>query len=281
MKRTLILAGMMALTAGAALADDPSWTTAHAPYRIAGSIYYVGTAGIGVYLIETPKGDILLDSGPEGAADIVEGNIAALGVKLHDIKYLIETHAHCDHIGGMARLKKDTGAILIASAGDRFALEHGRHVGDNVNGIATFPAVKVDRTIGEGETLSLGGVTLTAHMSPGHTPGDTTWTTTIDDFGHQRTVLFWASTTTAGNVLKGNKAYPGIVADYRLTFRRLKTLKADILVANHPEFADMEAKRARQKAGDADAFVDPGALQKLVTQSQADFEAQLKKEGGR
>ncbi len=282
MKQIALAAGLIGLLcAGAATADDPSWAQPHEPYRIAGNVYYVGTAGIGVYLVETPKGDILLDAGPEGATDIVEGNIAALGVRLTDIKYLIETHAHYDHIGGMARLKHDTGAIFIASRGDRLALEHGRHVGDNINGVGTFPPVRVDRIIGEGGTVSLGGVVLTAHMTPGHTPGCTMWTTTVDDGGHRRKILFWGSATTAGNVLVHNKTYPGIVADYRLTFRRLKTLKADILVANHPDFADMEAKYQRQKAGETGAFVDPAALPKLVAQSQADFEAELKKEGGR
>ena len=275
-----IWAGILALWPVAASADNPDWSTPHAPYHIAGNVYYVGTKGIGVYLITTPKGLILLDGSTEQGAAVVEANIRTLGFKLTDIKYILETHAHWDHVGGLAKLKADSGATFVASAGDRYGLEHGIHVGDNVNGTATFPAVKVDRVIGEGGTLRLGNVTLTAHMTPGHTRGCTSWTTDVRDGRVIRHVLFYGSTTTAGNVLVGNKAYPQIVADYRLSFKRLHRLKADILLVNHPEFADLEAKYQAQTAGKADAFVDAKAFPALVTRSEADFNAELARQEG-
>lgn len=260
-----------------AVADERGWDDPHEPYNVMGNIWYVGTRGIGVYLITTPQGHILIDGATEKGAKVVETNIAALGFKLKDIKYIVETHAHWDHVGGLAQLKADTGATFVASAGDRYGLEHGVHVGDNIYGPGSFPAIAVDREIGEGETLALGGVVLTAHMTPGHTRGCTSWTMTVDDKGVPRTVIFFGSTSIAGNVLVGNQAYPGIADDYRLSFKRLKAIKADVFLVNHPELADMDAKRAAQAAGKPDAFVDSRALPAFIKTSEAGFNDELAK----
>ncbi len=257
---------------------DTTYEVPHKPYRIADGLYYVGTQGIGVYMIETHDGLIVLDSGTEKGVDLVEANIQALGFKLSDVHILLETHAHWDHVGGMAKLKRDTGATFVASAGDRYGLENGVHVGENHYGGGTFPAVSVDRVINDGDKVKLGGVTMTAHLTPGHTRGDTTWTMDVKDHGVKHTVVFYGSTTVAGNVLVGNNAYPNIVADYHLAFTHLKAIKADILLGNHPEFADQEAKYQAQLAGKTDAFVDPKALPNLVKQSEADFGVALAKE---
>lgn len=264
----------------AALAGDPSWSAPSEPYNIYGNVWSVGTQGVCVFLITTPKGHILIDATTEAGAAVVEANVVKLGFKLRDIKYVLESHAHYDHVGGMAKIKRDTGAVFVASAGDRYGLEHGTHVGDNVNGIATFTPVKVDRVIGDGGEVSLGGVILTAHMTPGHTRGDTSWTTTIAGPVQPLHVVFYGSTTTAGNVLVGNKAYPGIVGDYRTSFARLKALKVDLLLGDHPEFFHMDDKRAKQLAGNAKAFIDPTEYPGFVAHSQADFEAELKRQGG-
>lgn len=275
LKKLLLTAAFLPTIAHA---GEVEWNTPHKPYHIAGNIYSVGTQGIGIYLITTPQGHILLDSGTDEGAKLVEANIQALGFKLTDVKYLIETHAHFDHVGGMARLKRDTGAIFIAAEGDRHALESGAHDIDNIYGGWSFPPVKVDRIIGDGGTLTLSDTTLTAHLMPGHTHGDTTWTMDVNDNGVVRHVLFYGSTTVAGNVLVNNKSYPTIVADYRLSFQRLKGLKADILLANHPEFANLEVKYQAQLKGKTNAFVDPQAFPKLVAKSEADFDAELKRQ---
>ncbi len=277
MKRTTItlFGALLATSAVAVFAQSESWSEPRAPYNVAGNIYYVGTKGIGVYLINTPKGAILLDGATEKGADVIAANIKALGFKLSDVKYLIETHAHYDHVGGTAKLKNATGAVLIASAGDRRALETGRHDGENSAGIGTFPAVKVDRIIADGGKISLGGTTLTAHITPGHSRGCTSWTMTVNDKGAPRNVLFFGSTTVAGNILVGNKVYPGIVQDYRKSFAKLKAMKADILLTNHPEFADLDEKRDAQIAGKADAFVDASALPALIKELEAAFNTEL------
>jgi metallo-beta-lactamase class B len=176
----------------------------------------------------------------------------------------------------MAQLKKDTGAIFIASAGDRFGLEHGVHVGENHGGPGTFAPVAVDRVLNDGDTkVKLGGMTLTAVFTPGHTRGDTTWTMDSKVAGKKVRVVFFGSASVAGNVLVGNNAYPNIVGDYQKTFATLKKMKADVFLANHPEIADMEAKYQNLQAGKADAFVDPKALQAVAEKSESDFYAEL------
>lgn len=275
-----VLISLLALFPAIAVAN-PAWDKPSEPFRIIGNVHSVGTKGIGVYLITTPDGHVLLDGATEKGAEVVEDNIRALGFRLSDVKYIIETHAHWDHVGGLARIKADTGAEVVASADDRKALESGAHDGDNENGVGRFAPVKVDRVITDGESLTLGGVTLTAHLTPGHTRGCTSWSTDVKDGGVVRRVLFFCSTTTAGNVLVGNKAHPDIVTDYRESFAKLKRLKADILLANHPEFIGMDEKRVAQKAGRADAFVDPQALPRLVAKQEQAFEDELKRQEAR
>jgi metallo-beta-lactamase class B len=130
-----------------ARAEDPSWSAPQAPYQVTDNIYAVGTQGIGVYLITTPKGHILLDAATEQGAGVVEANIKSLGFKLTDIKYLIENHAHSDHVGGMAKLKAATKAKLIASKADRYALETGKLDGETLGWDDKFPPVTVDRAL--------------------------------------------------------------------------------------------------------------------------------------
>lgn len=272
-----VLISALVLLPSVALAN-PDWDKPSEPFRVAGNIYSVGTKGIGVYLITTPEGHILLDGATEKGAAVVEDNIRALGFGLSDVKYIIESHAHFDHVGGLAQIKADTGASFVASQADRKALESGSHDGDNANGVGRFPPVKVDRVIGDGEVLTLGGIMLTAHLTPGHTKGCTSWSTDTTDAGKTYSVLFFCSTTTAGNFLVGNEKHPDIVADYRKSFARLKTLKIDILLANHPEFVGLNEKRVAQKAGRAEAFVDPQALPKLVAAQEKAFETELKRQ---
>ncbi|MET0356021.1 MAG: subclass B3 metallo-beta-lactamase [Cellvibrio sp.] len=261
-----------------AFADDPSWSAPHAPYQITDNIYAVGTAGIGVYLITTPKGHILLDAATEQGAAVVEANIQTLGFKLKDIKYLIENHAHSDHVGGLAQLKKSTGAKLIASKADRYGLEHGTLDSETLDWTDKFTPIKVDKTIADGKEITLGGTRLKAIITPGHTKGCTTWSTESMDKGVTRKVLFLCSLTVASQRLVNNKIYPNIVTDFRNTFARLKEMKADILLVGHPVFANLEEKRIAKEKGKADAFVGVDDLPKLVASMEERFEKDLKQQ---
>lgn len=275
--RAIAAIAAAALATPAPATDPPAWTTPIKPFRIAGNIYYVGTKGLAAYLIVTRQGAILLDGTLAKNADLIEHNIQSLGIPLRRVRLLISDHAHEDHVGALARIKKDTGARFVASAGDRWALDHGTPRGDTDYGVLHFPPVKVDGVVKEGQTIRLGEVALTAHLTPGHTPGCTSWSMTIRDGGASRRVLFLCSITVAGNVLIGNRAYPGIVEDYRATFAKLAAMHPDILLTSHPEMADVLGREERREAGKANAFVDPGALAALVADSKAAFEEALAK----
>jgi len=271
----LALTAELGMAAPASADDPPEWSTPVKPFRIAGKIFYVGTKGLAAYLIVSDQGAILLDGTTAENAPLIERNIEAVGVPLHAVKRLICDHAHQDHVGALPQIKQDTDAEFLASAGDRWALEHGRVRGDTNYEPKPFAPIKVDRVVRDGETLQLGDMTLTAHLTPGHTPGCTSWSTTVQDRGRQLNVLFLCSITVAGNILVGNHAYPQIASDYRATFRKLETMKADIVLPSHPDIADVLEREARRVAGETDAFIDPQALPSLVAHFSAAFESAL------
>jgi len=269
----MALAAGLGMGAPASADEPPEWSTPVKPFRIAGSVYYVGTTGLAAYLIVSNQGAILLDGTTAGNAPLIERNLEAVGVPLHAVKRLICDHAHEDHVGALAQIKRDTGAEFFASAGDKWALEHGRVRGDTNYKPKPFAPIKVDRVVRDEENIRLGDVTLTAHVTPGHTPGCTSWSTTVQDQGRQLNVLFLCSITIAGNILVGNHAYPQIAADYRATFRKLETMNADIVLPSHPDLADVIEREARREAGETGAFIDPQTLPSLVAHFRAAFEA--------
>ena len=271
----LAVATGLGIAASSSADDPPDWSTPVKPFRIAGNVYYVGTKGLAAYLIVSNQGAILLDGTTAENVPLIERNIEAVGVPLHAVKRLVSDHAHQDHVGALAQIKQDTGAEFLASAGDTWALEHGRVRGDTNYKPKGFAPIKVDRVVGDGETIRLGEVTLTAHLTPGHTPGCTSWSTTVQDQGRQLNVLFLCSITVAGNILVGNHAYPEIASDYRATFRKLETMKADIVLPSHPDLADVIERAARRDAGENDAFIDRQALPSLVAEFRAAFETAL------
>jgi metallo-beta-lactamase class B len=274
-----MLAGITAGTA--AQADAPAaWTRPHPPFHVVGPIDYVGTEGIGVYLIRTDAGLILLDGGPREAVPIVEHNIAKLGFKLSDVKIIIASHAHWDHAGGLAALKRDTGARFLASAADRAAYDAGTPPSDTDYGVVKFAPVKVDGVLKDGVAVRLGGVAITPVLTPGHTPGCTTWTMKAKDKARVLDVVFPCSLTVAGNKLIGNKGYPDIVRDFQASFARMQAIRADVTLPAHPEFADVLDRAKRRDAGEADAFVAPEVLPRLVSQSQAAFAQELARQEG-
>jgi len=279
--KSLVITAVLATVASTAQAQSPaSWTTPTAPFRIADNLYYVGSAGISSFLITTPKGHILIDGGMPGTAKQIEKSIATLGFKPADVKVLLNSHAHLDHAGGLAELKADLHASLAASAGDQPALETGTYPGSEDAKFLNFPPVKVDRVLKDGDTVALGGVVLTAHVTPGHSAGCTTWTFPVKLDGKTLRAIAYCSTSVAANRLvsktKGPQ-YPGIVADYEKTFATLKTFKADMFLAPHAEQFDLEAKRARLGKG-PNPFVDPNELQVRVAAAEQAFRQDLAKQ---
>lgn len=280
----LIAAALVAATP--AMAQDTDWTEVRAewnrpvaPFRILGNIHYVGTAGISAYLITSPKGHILIDGGMQESAAQIAANIEKLGFRLRDVKILLINHAHWDHSGGLAELKRLTGARLLASAADRPGLEAGKL--DYRDDVLSAPPVQVDEVIGDGTQINLGGNMLTTHLTPGHTKGCTSWTMQVPSGGDSLTVLFACSLTVADQPLVPGHGYDAAVSDFRATFARLKAMQADVFLGFHPAQFDFEAKRAKLEAGDAEAFVDPGELRRRVDAAEAAFDAELAKQKAR
>jgi metallo-beta-lactamase class B len=276
----LVLAG--APSARVAAADPPSWGAVRAawnrpavPFRVLGNVYFVGTRELGSWLIRTSDGLILLDGALPESVPLIERNIRRLGFRVRDIRLLINSHAHFDHSGGFAQLKRDSGAQLLASEGDRVSLETGTYLGSEDVTAMSAPPVKVDRVIADGEAVRLGDTTLTALVMPGHTRGCTSWTLPVRDQGVVRQVIFYCSTTVGANRLAPNPQYPGIVDDYRATFARLESVHADVFLSNHQDFIDLWPKRARMGKGKPNPFIDPTALPAFVAASRAEFEKEL------
>ena len=268
------------LLASAAPAQDTDWGAVRAewnkpmaPFRVAGNVYYVGTAGISAFLITGAEGHVLIDGALPESVPQIASNIRALGFRVEDVRILLINHAHFDHAGGLAELKRMTGAQLLASAEDKPDLERGSTEGRA--DLAGFPPVNVDRVIGEGAHVRLGAIDLVTHLTPGHTRGCTSWSMRTAEHGKPLDLLFACSLTVAGEDLTGKGPYPGAAGDFRRTFASLRRLRADVFLNFHPGAFDLEAKHARQRAGDPMAFVDPGELARRVDAAEKGFDAEL------
>ena len=268
---------LIALLAAAAASGFPAaWTTPAAPFRIIGDLYEVGSAGISTFALKTKAGVILFDAGMADYAPHVLENLKAIGVQPWDVKVIVTSHAHFDHAGGLAALRRATGAKVAVMAQDVKADETGTYAGYEDKTAFRFPPVTVDRVLHDGETVALGGATLTAHLTPGHTAGCTSWTFPLREAGKTYSVIYQCSMSVAANRIADRPQYPGIADDYRRTFATLKTMHADVFIAPHPEQFDLAAKKARITPGAPNPFVDPTELSKRVAAAQAAFEAELK-----
>jgi metallo-beta-lactamase class B len=253
-----------------------SWNQPVEPFRIAGNLYYVGASDITSYLITTPKGHIILDGGFEETVPMILANIRKLGFNVEDVKILLSSHAHYDHAGGLAELKRITGATFYASAEDIPQLARGGLDDPQFGNRFPFTPVFADRIIRDKSKVSLGGTTLTARITPGHTRGCTTWTMRAG--GHD--VVFVGSPSVPSDYrLTDNRRYPGAVSDYRTQFAILKSLPVDIFLASHGNFFDLEKKRAALGSdGKANPFVDSEGYHRFVELMERRFEERVRNE---
>jgi len=245
-----------------------AWNQPFEPFQIIDNLYYVGASGVSSFLITTRAGSILLDGGLPETAPLIEKNIAKLGFRLADVKYLLNSHAHYDHAGGLAELKRKSHATLVASREDAPVLRKGT---------PDQPPLVVDKEVRDGAVVKLGDTVLTAHVTPGHTRGCTTWTMTVAGAGKPHPVVFYCSTSVVDRLV-GNADYPQIVADYERSFPLLRALPCDIFLAPHPDFFQMASKRQRMGGSAPNPFVDPTEYRRFVDASERDFLAELQKQ---
>jgi len=273
----------LVFAAAAAIAQpDPesrSWNQPVEPFRIIGNVFYVGASDVTSYLIVTTEGHILIDGGFVETAPMIRSNIEKVGCRLADVKILLNTHAHFDHAGGLAALKQQSGAQLIVSERDAPLLERGGKNDPQFGDRFLFPPVKPDRLLRDGDQVILGRSTLTAVMTPGHTPGCTTWTMTVRDKGRDYRVVIVGSPTAPNYKLVGNKMYTNIISDYHYTFAKLKSLPCDVFLGAHGSYFNLQGKLARKARGDTrNVFIDPDGYRKFIAGAQRDFEKELKRQ---
>ena len=249
---------------------NPDWHRPFPAFKIAGNLYYVGTADLAVYLINTPQGNILINSDFAEDVPLIHESIEGLGFKYGDTKILLISHAHSDHDEGVGLIKRETGARLMVMDADVPAVEStapGR------------PGAHVDRVLHDGDTVELGGSRLTAHLTPGHTKGCATWTMQVHEGARTlNAVIIGSPNVNPGYVLVGNKDYPQIAQDYVKTFKVLKGLPCDLFLGAHGAYFGMKAKYEKAKAVEANPLIDPEGYKAYVSEREATFEKEWKRQ---
>src|SRR5882762_6973523 len=252
-------------------------------HHVMGNIYFVGSKSLGIYLITTLQGHILVNAGLAESVPGIQESVAKLGFKFSDIKILLISHAHYDHDAGAARIKELTGAKYMVMDADVPVVESGGKE-DFFYGQRKemrYPAAKVERMLHDGDTVSLGGVVLTAHLTPGHTKGCTTWTMKLQEGGKSYDVVIVGSpNVNEGYKLVDNAGYPQIASDYERGFQVLKSLHCDVFLGAHGDYYGMEAKYARLKDSGTNPFIDPDGYKNYINEREAAFRAELAKQRG-
>jgi metallo-beta-lactamase class B len=272
------------MAAFSATAADPTWTEPFPAHRIAGNLYYVGSRALASYLITTPAGNILINSNLQTSPPAIRASIEKLGFRWNDTKILLISHAHFDHCAGSAAIKRETGAKYMVMQPDVSVVESGgatdfQYAHDPES---RYPAVKVDRVLHDGDQVTLGGAVLTAHLTPGHTKGCTTWTLNVREGGKTyRVVIVGSPNVNTGYKLVHNAQYPQMAQDYERCFQVMAALPCDIFLGAHGAYYGMEQKYAQMKAGKSNAFVDPEGYAQFVRDKEAAFRAELARQSGR
>lgn len=271
---------LLAAAAAATAADSGPDNQPFPAHRIIANIYYVGASDITSYLITSPEGHFLINSGYEDTPPIIRDGIVKLGFKPADVRILLNGQAHFDHVAGQAALERMTGAKIYSSAREVAVLESGGKADPRWGREYTYPPVKVDHVVRDLEKVTLGGVTLVAHMTPGHSIGCTTWTMRVAEGGKTYDVVFVGGTTiNPGVEFVKHPTYPGIADDYARTFQTLRSLPCDIFLGAHGGYYGMKAKYERMQAGaGVAAFVDPAGYRAFIDSSDKTFQERLAKE---
>jgi metallo-beta-lactamase class B len=271
----------LSVAAGLVAQDNPSWTEPFPPHRVMGNVYYVGSKGLASYLITTPQGNILINSNLESSVPMIRASVEKLGFKFSDTKILLISHAHWDHCAGSAGVKAATGAKYMVMDADVHDIETGGKENFHYRNSpgSFYKPTKVDRVLHDGDEVTLGGVTLVAHLTAGHTKGCTTWTLKVNDRGKTYNVVIVGSpNVNEGYKLVNNPLYPNIASDYEHTFAVLKSLPCDVFLGAHGDYYKLSEKYPRLKNGGTNPFIDPEGYRQYVADREAAFRAELKKQ---
>jgi len=257
------LFALLALIPALLAQGNPDWHRAFPAFKIAGNLYYVGTADLAVYLIHTPQGNILIYSDFEQDVPMIRASIEKLGFRYNDTKIILISHAHGDHDQATGLIRRQTDAKLMvmdADVPEEESIARGR------------PGAHVDRSLHDGDTVELGGSKLTAHLTPGHTKGCTTWTMQVEEGGRKlNAVIVGSPNVNPGYILAGNKKYPQIAEDYVKTFSVLKSLPCDLFLGAHGAYFGLIGKYEKMKAGGPNPFIDPDGYRAYVAERDEAF----------
>jgi metallo-beta-lactamase class B len=244
-----------------------TWNRPHAPFKLFGNSYYVGVAGLSSVLITTSKGMILLDGGLPQSAAMIDANIRALGLRTEDVRLIVNSHAHYDHAGGIAALQRLSGARVAASAPGAQAIEHGEPTADDPQfhsgheAKLRYPPVAHVEAVNDGQALTIGDVTITPHLMPGHTPGSTTWTWRACDAGRCLSIVYADSLNPIsddGFRFTGDASHPSRAETFQHSIEIVDRLPCDLIVTVHPALSGLDDKLAARATGATpDPFIDP------------------------
>lgn len=262
--------------------DCPTWNLPQAPFRIYGNTYYVGTRGLSAILVTSPAGHILIDGALPESVPHIATSIRALGFRLEDVKLILNSHPHFDHAGGIAELQRLTGATVTVSAWSAEVMKRGVVPKDDPQFGIIVPIRRVARvgTLKDGETVGAGGVKLTAHFTPGHTPGGTSWSWRSCEANRCLDLVYADSVTAVsaeGFLFTRSRADRTSVADFEKSYVYLERAPCDILLTPHPEASNLWP-RLEQRAQTADAMIDPSACRNLAVGARRQLAARLERE---
>ncbi|MBX7184620.1 MAG: subclass B3 metallo-beta-lactamase [Vicinamibacteria bacterium] len=278
----------------APVADPPKvcdscdeWNQPQAPFKLHGRSYYVGPHGLSAVLIQTNAGLILLDGGLPQSAPLIEGNIRSLGFKVEDIRLIVNSHAHYDHAGGIARLQRDSGATVAASASGAAALQSGMPTPDDPQfgkdgKDGSFPKVSAVRVVKDKEEVRVGDTAITAHLTPGHTPGSTTWTWKSCEGGSCVDLVYADSLTAValdGFRFTGDKSHKDVSETFKRSIATVEALPCDLMLSTHPSASGLfERLKRRETAPAPDPLIDKQACAAYAANARKNLESRLQTE---
>lgn len=277
-----------AVPASAALtpcSNCAAWNIPHDPVQIYGNTYYVGTAALSAILVTSPRGHVLIDGALAESAPLIAANVEALGFRMKDIRFILNSHAHFDHSGGIAALQRNSGATVAASPRSAVTLKAGLPGPDDPQyaDLLRFPmpAVMRVREIADGEVIRVGPVALTAHFTPGHTAGGTSWTWTSCEQARCLSIVYadsFSPVAEEGFRFSQSQRYPSILADFERSFAVVERLSCDILLSPHPGVVDMFGRLKSRAQGEKNALIDRAQCSRYVAAARSRLEQRLESE---